>query len=88
MVVAKKYVLIKAFDGFPSDENIALQEETLPSLQDGGNSGWKIETTKKWRPFCRRIVPNIFERKSLYLLHIALTFVPKDLVENNQNKSG
>ena len=36
MVVAKKYVLIKAFDGFPSDENIELQEETLAPLKDGG----------------------------------------------------
>ena len=36
MVVAKKYVLIKAFDGFPSNENIELQEETLAPLKDGG----------------------------------------------------
>jgi len=35
MVVAKKYVLVKNYEGFPSDENIELQEETLQALQDG-----------------------------------------------------
>ena len=48
MVVAKKYVFVKAYDGFPSDENIALQDETLPSLQDGGNSGFKLKSLGMW----------------------------------------
>ena len=51
MVVAKKYVLIKAFDGFPSNENIELQEENLAPLKDGGTddifriSNPRIKTT-------------------------------------------
>jgi len=35
MVVAKKYVLVKAFDGFPNNDNIEFQEETLLPLKDG-----------------------------------------------------
>jgi len=34
MVLAKKYVLVKEFDGFPNDENIELQDEELPALTD------------------------------------------------------
>lgn len=35
MVVAKKYILAKKFEGVPNDENIELKEEELPALQDG-----------------------------------------------------
>lgn len=38
MVVAKKYIYVKEYDGLPKDENVKIVEETLPSLKDGGKS--------------------------------------------------
>ena len=36
---AKKWVLVKHFDGVPKEENLEIQEEELPELQDGGQCG-------------------------------------------------
>ena len=37
MVVAKKWVLKQHFVGEPKEEDLQLEEEELPALQDGGN---------------------------------------------------
>ena len=37
MVKAKKFILAKHFDGFPTPENFQLVEEDLPELEVGGN---------------------------------------------------
>ena len=36
MVKAKKFILKKHFDGFPTSENFELIEEELPELEVGG----------------------------------------------------
>ena len=38
MVRAKKFILAKHFDGFPTPENFHLIEEELPELEVGGNT--------------------------------------------------
>ena len=38
MVVARKWVLKHRFVGEPKDEDLVLEEEELPSLQQGGQS--------------------------------------------------
>ena len=35
MVKAKKFVLVKMFEGEPTHNNFELQEEELPALKDG-----------------------------------------------------
>lgn len=37
MVVAKKWIYAKPFEGLPKDENFRLEEETLP---EPGENGW------------------------------------------------
>lgn len=36
MVLAKKFVYVKEFDGMPKDENLKIVEEELPELKNGG----------------------------------------------------
>lgn len=36
MVVARKYVLVKHFEGEPKQSDFLLTEEELPTLKDGG----------------------------------------------------
>lgn len=36
MVIGKKYILNKHFDGFPKPDDLKLVEEELPTLKDGG----------------------------------------------------
>lgn len=36
MVKARKYVLVKPFEGFPKKEDLKIVEEELPPLKDGG----------------------------------------------------
>lgn len=36
MVRAKKYIYVKEYDGMPTDENVKVIEEELPSLKNGG----------------------------------------------------
>lgn len=38
MVKAKRYVLVKRFDGFPKQDDLKIEEEELPALKDGGKS--------------------------------------------------
>ncbi|GJQ76543.1 hypothetical protein Trydic_g2245 [Trypoxylus dichotomus] len=35
MVLAKKYIYVKPFDGMPTSENVKIVEEELPELKDG-----------------------------------------------------
>jgi hypothetical protein len=37
VVVAKKFVYIRRFDGEPKPTDFRLEEETLTDLKDGGN---------------------------------------------------
>lgn len=37
VVVAKKFVYIRRFEGEPKQADFRLEEETLPDLKDGGN---------------------------------------------------
>lgn len=36
MVVAKKFVLRKKFNGLPKQEDVVIVEDNLPPLKDGG----------------------------------------------------
>lgn len=36
MVKAKKYILVRHFDGLPKKEDLKIVEEELPALKDGG----------------------------------------------------
>ena len=36
MVQARKWVLVKHFDGMPKESDLKLVEEELPGLKDGG----------------------------------------------------
>lgn len=36
MVVAKRYVYVKPFDGVPTKNNLVIKEEKLPAIKDGG----------------------------------------------------
>ena len=36
MVKARKWILVKHFEGFPKDSDLKLVEEELPALKDGG----------------------------------------------------
>ena len=38
MVVGKKFVLVKYFEGEPKESDVALKTVTLPSIKDGGKS--------------------------------------------------
>ena len=37
MVSTKKFIMVKHFDGLPKLSDFSIIEETLPSLNDGGN---------------------------------------------------
>lgn len=37
MIVAKKFVIAKHFDGEPKPSDLTLVEEELPPIKDGGN---------------------------------------------------
>lgn len=37
MVVAKKYILVKHFNGEPKPEEFKIVEEELPPIKDGGD---------------------------------------------------
>lgn len=39
MVLAKKFIFAKQYDGIPTNENFKLVEEELPELKDGGMCG-------------------------------------------------
>lgn len=36
MVKAKKWVLVKNFDGEPKEDDLQIEEEELPELETGG----------------------------------------------------
>lgn len=36
MVLAKKFIFVKRFDGMPKISDFRLEEEILPELKDGG----------------------------------------------------
>lgn len=60
MVTAKKFVLVRHFDGFPKRDDLQLVEEELPSLKDGG-------TIKRSRLSCSKVnfFPRISSRSAL-----------------------
>lgn len=36
MVIARKYIIVKHFDGEPKETDLKLVEEELPPIEDGG----------------------------------------------------
>lgn len=42
MVIARKYVLIKHFNGLPRKGDAGIVEEELPPLKDGGECVYNI----------------------------------------------